>query len=117
MLTPGGHRHQLLVSSHTWRRKPVLGWPPTDTGITDQDDRLPFPDFPIDQPCQYLNFTLWADKSRLRHCGQNDQTRRLPAGTRAMTAAMTVTDAAIECPDGKDAPLVAMSDPGGLARS
>ena len=34
-----------------------------------------------------------------------------------MTAATTVTVAAIECPDGNDAPLVATSDSGGLARS
>ena len=45
------------------------------------------------------------------------QARRLPAGTRAMTAAKTVTEAAMACPDGNDAPLVATSDPGGLARS
>ena len=45
------------------------------------------------------------------------QVRRLPAGTRAMTAATTVTDAAIACPDGNDAPLVATGGPGGLVRS
>jgi hypothetical protein len=45
------------------------------------------------------------------------QVRRLPAGTRAMTAATTVTDAAMACPDGNEAPLVATSDPGGLVRS
>ena len=33
-----------------------------------------------------------------------------------MTMATTVTDAAIECPEGNDAPLVATSEPGGLAR-
>ena len=42
---------------------------------------------------------------------------RRPAGTSAMTAANTVTDVAIACPDGNDAPLVATSEPGGLARS
>src|SRR6516162_486971 len=40
-------------------------------------------------------------------------TRRGPAGTSAMTMASTVTDAAIECPDGNDAPLVATREPGG----
>jgi hypothetical protein len=44
------------------------------------------------------------------------QARHLPAGTRAITAATAVTDAATACPDGKDAPLVAMSESGGLAR-
>ena len=34
-----------------------------------------------------------------------------------MTAATTVTEAAMECPEGNEAPLVATSDPGGLARS
>ncbi len=43
-------------------------------------------------------------------------TLRLPGGTRTMTAANTVTDAAMEWPDGNDAPLVATRDPGGLAR-
>ena len=43
-----------------------MGWPPIDTGITDQHDRLPFPRRLIDQPCQYLNFTLPADKSHMR---------------------------------------------------
>src|SRR5262245_11491236 len=43
-----------------------MGWPPTDTGVTDRHDRLPFPRRLIDQPCQYLNFTLSADKSRMR---------------------------------------------------
>ena len=32
-------------------------------------------------------------------------------------AATMVTEAAMECPEGNDAPLVATSDPGGLARS
>jgi hypothetical protein len=34
-----------------------------------------------------------------------------------MTAATTVTDPAMACPDGNDAPLVATSDPGGRVRS
>jgi hypothetical protein len=34
-----------------------------------------------------------------------------------MTPAMTVTGAATEYPDGKDAPLMAASAPGGLGRS
>ena len=34
-----------------------------------------------------------------------------------MTAAMTVTDAAMACPDGNEALVVATSDPGGRVRS
>ena len=56
-------------------------------------------------------------QDRERHRGRAPQARRLPGGTRAMTAATTVTDAATAWPDGNDAPLVATSDPGGLARS
>ena len=41
----------------------------------------------------------------------------VPGGTSAMTAATTVTEAAMACPEGNDAPLVATSDPGGLVRS
>ena len=34
-----------------------------------------------------------------------------------MTAATTVTEAAMECPEGNEAPLVATSEPGGRVRS
>ena len=42
--------------------------------------------------------------------------RRRPGGTSAMTAATTVTEAAMACPEGNEAPVVATSDSGGLAR-
>ena len=50
-------------------------------------------------------------------CAAPHATRRRPGGTSAMTAATTVTEAAMECPEGNDAPVVATSDPGGLVRS
>src|ERR1039458_6237122 len=66
------------------------------------------PDVRVGQPPPVVLGGRTVFPSRRRH------TRRLSDWSSDVCSSDLVTDAAIACPDGNDAPLVATSDPGGL---